>query len=87
LYHYGESEDIDLTELKIKRTLPFYERVLYTPVEHHTNALQQFEDYIKNRKIRIPLAGACLWDAFFIGEEQDIDDIIKTVNEYYLPVE
>lgn len=83
MYHYGESDDLDLVELKIKRTLPFYERVLYTPVEHHTNTLEQFKDYIKNKKVRIPLAEVCMWDAFLISEEQDIGDIINKVNEYY----
>lgn len=64
IYHYGESYDIDLAELKIKRTLPFYERVYCAPIGHKVNAKHEFDEMIKEKKVRISLPDVTHWEAF-----------------------
>lgn len=74
IYHYGESSDIHHAELKIKKTVPFYERVWYTPLDNNVYMKDEFDEYIKNKKIKIMLPDVNQWDAFTTDE---IDIVIK----------
>ena len=63
-YHYGESDDISLTEFKIKKTLPFYSLLTCIPIDHNIAAISDFEKMVRNKKVTIPVVEAFSWPAF-----------------------
>lgn len=67
LYYYGTTNDIDLVEFNICSKLPAYKRVLYFPVEHKWQKIDNFEEYLNQNNLRSDvLSQFCGLDNTFI---------------------
>lgn len=64
MFHYGEADHIDLVELRLRRILPYYQCITYTPVRHLVSRRAEFEKAIQDRKVVLPVLGTESWDAF-----------------------
>lgn len=83
IYHYNECDDINLTELKLKQTLPFYKTILCIPVEHNVQGIVKFDSMILDNKVSIPLPGLETWSAFTTSDTLDLNIILDYVNTCY----
>lgn len=68
IYHYGETSDIALEEFRIRRALPFYEKVLDVPLvmDGTIRSKEEFDTFIREHDMatKIPLSGLEDWGAF-----------------------
>lgn len=64
IYHYGEANDLMSAELRVKMTLPLYERVWHSPVSHRVNAKAELDDLVSTKRVEIALPNVTHWDAF-----------------------
>lgn len=81
IYHYGETNDIDATELFVKANLPFYKLVLYLPIDTEQDGLSQFDQYIQHDRVDFPVHNLEHLDVFC--PSNDIETIVQKVEALY----
>lgn len=82
IYHFGETNDIDATEFFVKSNLPFYELVLYLPVDTEQDGLSQFSKYIHQDRVELPVHNMEHLDVFS-PSRNDLETIVKKVEDLY----
>jgi hypothetical protein len=88
IYTYGETYDTHATELRLKKTIPFYKQVYNVVCEDVVNGKEKFERYICSRKLKckIPLDIRDIddWDAFLLNDQFEFNtDILCALNDVY----
>ena len=77
LYHYGETDDIDHIDMRLRMNLPFYERVLYTPISYHMGRKDRFEEIISAHRATLPVSGLESWNVFTTDAIHEIVEIVE----------
>lgn len=79
IYYYGETYDIDLTELHLRQCVPFYKNILDIPVGDAIYGSISFESYIRSKKIRAPcdLLEPLDYTLFSPQDDEDLLNIVK----------
>lgn len=83
VYHYGNTSDISSVELRIKKTLPFYERVTCVPIGHHVIGVDVVTNYITQNATpaSINLPRVQEWNAFTTEDLPSVLSLIETTFE------
>lgn len=81
LFHYGETDSLELTELRIKRSLPYYQCITYAPVRTHSRK-SEFEALIAQNRTILPIEGLESWDVF-THPTDDIDTLKQSAESLY----
>ncbi len=84
IYHYGETDDIYMTEYKIKKTFPIYDNIICIPVEDVVYGINDFEIFISKYKTIMPLIEPKItenWDVFEFND--DVNIISNTAKKMY----
>lgn len=84
LYHYGTTNDIDLVEYNLRKNIPFYERIIYTPIEDYTYGPKLFDDFIENENLKstLPIDGLKYLD-IICSKNENVDLILDKINEIF----
>jgi hypothetical protein len=82
MYHYGETTDIDATEFYIQSQLPFYQRIMYIPIDTKLNAFYEFDEYIQIDHAKLPVQ-SLQHLAVFSPSSLEFEMIIQKIDELY----
>lgn len=82
MYHYGETNDIAATEFFVKSHLPFYELLMYIPIDTEQNALHRFTEYIQPESTVLPVH-SLEHLTVFTPSSLDIKTIVEKIEELY----
>lgn len=82
MYHYGETNDIAATEFFVKSHVPFYELLLYIPVDTEQDALPKFTEYIQQESTELPVH-SLEHLAVFSPSSLDIEMIVEKIQSLY----
>lgn len=85
IFCYGETSDIAMTEMTFKSTFPVYKKIVSYPVEDNLLAKSEFESFIQEYKIAIPIANiANHLDAFTISDTNTtLSVVLQKLNNLY----
>lgn len=85
LYHYGETIDIDLTEYKLKKNLPYYKKIIDIPINNCINGFEKIENLIEIQglKTKIPLDGLDDILILYISDDDCIQNLIDEINIFF----
>lgn len=83
-FHYGQSTDISSVEFNIKKSLPYYDRIIYNPVDHNVCSYNYFDNYLSQKKLKskLPLINNDL-DVFTVDENTDFTQIEEIINNLF----
>lgn len=89
IYHYGECMDLDVIEFTLKKTIPFYEKVLYIPMDHHFMGKDKFDFFVNkhNLRIEIPILNVNLYDIITTSDIIGHDEIVAEVYNIFKTLE
>lgn len=82
IYHYGETNDIDVIEFYIQSQLPFYQRIMYIPIDTELDALYAFDKYIQPDQSKLPIE-SLQHLAVFSPSSFELEKIIQKIEELY----
>lgn len=82
MYHYGETNDIDVTEFFLRSRLPFYNQIMYIPIDAQQHAFTSFSEFIKNERVTLPVHSLEHMDVFSTTFD-DIETILQKVQHMY----
>lgn len=76
LFCYGDTNDLDVVEFNLAKTVPKYERVLYLPVDESNHSREQAIHNL-TRSVPFSINGLEDWNIFTC---ENIDDVIQAVD-------
>jgi len=82
-YLYGETNNIDQTDLQLRCTVPTYTLVYSTPVDSRSHMIDEVDKYLYGFCDPFPLPACQTWNTISCSEEA-LEEIVAKIDSLYI---